>query len=188
LRHTKYIDLRIVGWKEFHDAAPVAFPTSAWPRLRSAASASVVQGDRVDKRRGRLTIYVGAAPGVGKTYKMLRDAHDWRRRGIDVVVGLVETHGREETAAQILNLEVLAKRSYRYEQRTYEELDVEGVIARAPEAVIIDELPHTNTPGSKRESGIKTSSIFLNTASTSLPRSTFNTLKVCTTKWNTSQV
>lgn len=102
-------------------------------------------------RRGRLTIYVGAAPGVGKTYKMLQDANDWRNKGIDVVIGLIETHGRPETAEQVGHLEVLPKRNVRVHEHTYEELDVEGILKRQPKIVLIDELAHTNVPGSERE-------------------------------------
>jgi len=146
LRHTRYIDLRIVGWQE-QDATVAKRTIVDNFHERVFHRTTMTTG----KRQGRLTIYVGAAPGVGKTYKMLRDARDIQRRGMDVVVGLIETHGRDETAAQILDLEVLPRKQYRFEHRTYEELDVEGIVRRDPEAVIVDELPHTNTPGSVRE-------------------------------------
>ncbi|MFD1674087.1 universal stress protein [Alicyclobacillus fodiniaquatilis] len=106
---------------------------------------------RKSARKGNLTIYVGAAPGVGKTYKMLQDANDWLQKGIDVVIGLIETHGRSDTASQIGNLEVLRKRTISIEGRTYEELDVEGILKRNPKIVLIDELAHTNVPGCERE-------------------------------------
>jgi two-component system sensor histidine kinase KdpD len=99
---------------------------------------------------GRLTIYVGAAAGVGKTYRMLQDANDWRRAGVDVVVGLVETHGRAETAAQIGSLEVLPLKEIVLQGRLYSELDVTGILRRKPAVVLIDELAHTNLPGSPR--------------------------------------
>ncbi|WAH43250.1 universal stress protein [Alicyclobacillus fastidiosus] len=108
-------------------------------------------GEKEMARKGRLTIYVGAAPGVGKTYKMLQDANDWLARGMDVVIGLVETHGRPDTAAQIDNLETIPKRLILIEGRTYEELDVEGILKRNPKIVLIDELAHTNVPGCERE-------------------------------------
>lgn len=101
-------------------------------------------------RRGKLTIYVGAAPGVGKTYKMLQDANDWRDKGVDVVVGLIETHGRDETAKQLKNLEVLPKREVAWEGHVYEEMDVMGIIRRRPTVVLIDELAHSNVPGCER--------------------------------------
>jgi len=99
--------------------------------------------------RGKLKVYVGSAAGVGKTYRMLQEAHDLRRRGIDVVVGFVEAHGRAETASQIGDLEVVPRRKIAYREVTLEEMDVDAVIARAPEVVIVDELAHTNVPGSR---------------------------------------
>lgn len=101
-------------------------------------------------QRGHLTIYVGAAPGVGKTYKMLQDANDWKRKGVDVVIGLIETHGRDETAHQIGDLESVPLRTVRFEGHEYQELDVEGILHRHPHTVLIDELPHTNVPGCER--------------------------------------
>jgi len=98
---------------------------------------------------GRLTIYVGAAPGVGKTYKMLQDANDWLARGVDVVAGFIETHGRRETAEQIGRLEVLPRKRINYQGHTYEELDTDAVIRRRPAVVLIDELAHSNVPGSR---------------------------------------
>ena len=109
------------------------------------------QTRRKSMRKGHLTIYVGAAPGVGKTCKMLQDANDWLAKGIDVVIGLIETHGRPDTAAQIGNLEIIPKRLISIEGRTYEELDVEGILKRNPKIVLIDELAHTNVPGCERE-------------------------------------
>src|ERR1700694_3822559 len=99
--------------------------------------------------RGKLKVYIGSAAGVGKTYRMLQEAHDLRRRGIDVVVGFVETHGRAETASQIADMEVVPRRKIAYRGVTLEEMDVDAVIARAPEVVIVDELAHTNVPGSR---------------------------------------
>jgi two-component system sensor histidine kinase KdpD len=99
--------------------------------------------------RGKLKVYIGSAAGVGKTYRMLQEAHDLRRRGIDVVAGFVETHGRAETASQIGDLEVVPRRKIAYRGVTLEEMDVDAVIARAPEVVIVDELAHTNVPGSR---------------------------------------
>ena len=117
------------------------------------------------RSRGKLTIYIGAAPGVGKTYKMLQDAHDWKNRGWDVVIGLIETHGRQETAAQIGDLEVIPKKRIEYEGRVYEELDVDAIIRRNPSIVLIDELAHTNVPGSPVKNAIKTSYICSSTGS-----------------------
>lgn len=99
--------------------------------------------------RARLRVYIGAAPGVGKTYQMLEDAHQMQRQGIDIVVGVIETHGRAETAALIGNLERVALRQIEYRGVTLEEMDVDAVIARRPSIVVVDELAHTNVPGSK---------------------------------------
>jgi two-component system sensor histidine kinase KdpD len=101
------------------------------------------------RERGKLKVYIGSAAGVGKTYRMLQEAHDLRRRGMDVVVGFVETHGRADTAAQIGDLEVVPRRQIAYRGVTLEEMDIDAVIARAPAVVIVDELAHTNVPGSR---------------------------------------
>lgn len=99
--------------------------------------------------KARLRVYIGAAPGVGKTYQMLEDAHQLKRQGVDIVVGMVEAHGREETRALIGDLERVPLRRIEYRHVTLEEMDVEAVIARRPAIAIVDELAHTNVPGSK---------------------------------------
>ena len=99
--------------------------------------------------RGTLRVYLGAAPGVGKTFAMLNEARRKRERGTDVVVGLVETHGRARTAEQIGDLEVIPRRRIEYRGTTFEELDVDAVLARRPEVALVDELAHTNVPGSR---------------------------------------
>ncbi|MEN3533922.1 sensor histidine kinase KdpD [Microbispora sp. ZYX-F-249] len=99
--------------------------------------------------RGRLRIYLGAAPGVGKTYAMLCEGHRRRERGTDVVVGLVETHGRVRTARLLEGLEIVPRRSVTYRGAAFPELDVDAVIARRPRVALVDELAHTNVPGSR---------------------------------------
>ncbi|MFG1706520.1 DUF4118 domain-containing protein [Nonomuraea sp. M3C6] len=99
--------------------------------------------------RGRLRVYLGAAPGVGKTYAMLGEGRRALERGRDVVVGFVETHGRPRTAALLDGVEVIPRKTIVYRGATFTELDVDAVIARAPRVALIDELPHTNVPGSK---------------------------------------
>jgi two-component system, OmpR family, sensor histidine kinase KdpD len=99
-------------------------------------------------RRGRLKLYVGFAAGVGKTYRMLQEAHDLRRRGVDVVVGYIETHGRAETAALIDGLEVVPRTRIEYRGVPVEEMDVDAVVRRRPQIAVVDEIPHTNAPGS----------------------------------------
>ncbi|MEV3982456.1 ATP-binding protein [Nonomuraea sp. NPDC049758] len=99
--------------------------------------------------RGRLRVYLGAAPGVGKTYAMLGEGRRARERGRDVVVGLVETHGRPRTAALLEGMEIIPRRTVVHRGATFTELDVDAVIARRPKVALIDELAHTNVPGSK---------------------------------------
>ena len=99
--------------------------------------------------RASLRVYIGAAPGVGKTYQMLEDAHQMKKQGVDIVVAVVETHGREETAALIGDLERVPMRRIEYRGVTLEEMDTEAVINRHPQVAIVDELAHTNVPGSK---------------------------------------
>jgi two-component system sensor histidine kinase KdpD len=98
----------------------------------------------------RLRVYIGAAPGVGKTYDMLNDAYRMKhQQGMDVVIGLVEPHGREETAARIRDLEIVPQRVIPYHGVSFKEMDVDAILARHPQTVIVDELAHTNVPGSK---------------------------------------
>ncbi len=99
--------------------------------------------------RGRLKIFLGAAPGVGKTFEMLSEGAARRRDGVDVVVGVVETHGRAETEALTRGHEIVPRLDVAYEGRTLEEMDLDAVLARAPRLVLVDELAHTNAPGSR---------------------------------------
>lgn len=99
--------------------------------------------------RGKLKIYIGSAAGTGKTYRMLQEAHDLRRRDIDAVVGFVEAHGRADTEAQIGDLEIVPRIRMEHRGVTLEEMDLAAVVARKPQVAIVDELAHTNVPGSK---------------------------------------
>jgi two-component system sensor histidine kinase KdpD len=102
-------------------------------------------------QRGLLKIYLGAAAGVGKTCRMLEEAHQMRQRGVDVVVGFIETHGRAETADRAIGLEIVPRRRLDYRGVTIEEMDLDAILARKPEWTIVDELPHTNAAGSRHE-------------------------------------
>lgn len=102
-----------------------------------------------DSQQAKLRVYIGAAPGVGKTYQMLEDAHALKKQGADIVVAVVEPHGREDTKAMIGDLERVPMRHIEYRGVTIEEMDVNAVIARHPSIAIVDELAHTNVPGSK---------------------------------------
>ena len=101
------------------------------------------------QRRGRLKVYLGFAPGVGKTYEMLQEAQRLRKQGVDVAVGVVETHGRPETAALVEGLERIAARRVEYRGIVLEEMDVDAILARRPTVVLVDELAHTNAPCGK---------------------------------------
>ena len=100
-------------------------------------------------RRGRLKLYVGFAAGVGKTYRMLEEAHDLRRRGVDVVVAFVEPHARAETEVLIDGLEVVPRLRIEYRGVAVEEMDLDAVLRRKPQVAFVDEIPHTNAPGSR---------------------------------------
>jgi two-component system sensor histidine kinase KdpD len=101
------------------------------------------------QQRGRLKVYLGFAAGVGKTYEMLQEGHRLKSRGVDVVIGYVETHGRAETAAQIGDLEQVPRRRIEYRGVTLEEMDLDALLARRPTVALVDELAHTNAPGSR---------------------------------------
>jgi two-component system, OmpR family, sensor histidine kinase KdpD len=115
--------------------------------LRPSPDALLEAARRED--RGRLKIFLGAAPGVGKTYEMLQTAQLRKREGIDVVVGIVETHGRPETATLLAGLEVIPRQSIEYRGHMLEEMDLDAVLARRPKLVLVDELAHTNAEGSR---------------------------------------
>src|SRR5271168_2672499 len=100
-------------------------------------------------QRGRLKVYIGAAAGVGKTYRMLEEAHQLRDRGVDVVLGFVETHRRRETEERVGDLEVVPRRKIQYRDVELAEMDADAIVARKPDVVVVDELAHTNAPGSR---------------------------------------
>jgi two-component system sensor histidine kinase KdpD len=106
---------------------------------------------RGERQRGRLRIYLGAFPGVGKTYSMLNEAHRRKTYGEDVVVGLVETHGRANTATMLEGLEVIPRKVVDYQGHRIEEMDVDAILRRHPAVCLVDEIAHTNAPGSERQ-------------------------------------
>jgi two-component system, OmpR family, sensor histidine kinase KdpD len=99
--------------------------------------------------RGRLKVFLGAAPGVGKTYEMLNAARARQQEGVNVVVGVVETHGRRETEILLEGLEIIPRLRIEYKRRILEEMDLNAVLARRPQLALVDELAHTNAPGSR---------------------------------------
>ncbi|MCK1993836.1 universal stress protein [Peribacillus muralis] len=151
LRKTRNIDVFIVAdrtekngervipakWKEENKLNP----------YRRLSNEEVVEHiDRI--RQGQLKVYIGAAPGVGKTYTMLREANELKRKGIDIIIGLLETHGREDTYEQIGRLDLIPRQKIQYKNVVLEEMDTDAIIKRNPEVVLVDELAHTNVPGS----------------------------------------
>ncbi len=101
--------------------------------------------------RGKHRIFIGMSPGVGKTYRMLEEGHRLRAEGVDVVIGLLETHNRAETADKAIGLEQVPRRQIAYEGAIFTEMDVEAILSRQPQLALVDELAHTNIPGSERE-------------------------------------
>src|SRR3974390_3024831 len=116
---------------------------------RPSPEALLEAARREERRVGKLRIFVGAAPGVGKTYEMLLQAQARRKDGYDVVIGLVETHGRKETEALLSELEVIPRRKVEYKGQPLTEMDLDAIIARHPQIVLVDELAHTNAEGSR---------------------------------------
>jgi two-component system sensor histidine kinase KdpD len=110
---------------------------------------ALLEAAALEQGRGRLKIFLGAAPGVGKTYEMLSSARARRREGVDVVVGTVETHGRVETEALLQGLEIVPRRRIDYKGHTVEEMDLDAILRHRPKLALVDELAHTNAPGSR---------------------------------------
>ena len=119
------------------------------PEQRPSPDALLEAARREEGRVGKLRIFVGAAPGVGKTYEMLQSARARTKDGYDVVVGVVETHGRKETEALLEGLEIIPRQRIEYRGQLLEEMDLDAIIARRPQIVLVDELAHTNAPGSR---------------------------------------
>src|SRR5262244_3722916 len=117
---------------------------------RPSPEALLAEARRQEKgSTGRLKIFVGAAPGVGKTYEMLQSARAKLKEGVDVVAGVVETHGRQETEALLEGLEVLPRKPTIYVNRILDEFDLDAALKRHPSLILIDELAHSNIPGSR---------------------------------------
>src|SRR3954465_9945098 len=114
---------------------------------RPSPEALLAEANR--ERRGRLKIFLGSAPGVGKTFAMLEAARDQWREKVDVVIGIVEAHGRRDTEALLDGLETLPRRQIDYRGRLFAEMDLDAILRRRPKLVLVDELAHTNIPGSR---------------------------------------
>jgi two-component system sensor histidine kinase KdpD len=130
----------------FVDTQPSEAPNRDGNRRRSPESLLKMVDE---SERAKLRVYIGAAAGVGKTYQMLEDAHELKKQGIDVVVAVVETHGREETKEQIKDLEIIPPQKIEYRGAVFDEMDLDAVIRRKPAVAIVDELAHSNLDGVK---------------------------------------
>src|SRR5262249_46144655 len=116
---------------------------------RPSPEALLEAARREESRAGRLKIFVGAAPGVGKTYEMLQQARARKHDGYDVVIGVVETHGLKQTQSLLEGVDVIPRQRLQYKGQILEEMDLDAVLARRPTIVLVDELAHTNAPGSR---------------------------------------
>lgn len=119
--------------------------------IHAGQSSSLTPAASPPHRRGKHKIFIGMAPGVGKTYRMLEEGQQLKQEGFDVVIGLLETHGREETAQKAIGLEQVPLRTMIWQGRSLLEMDTGAILARSPQLALVDELAHTNIPGAERE-------------------------------------
>lgn len=156
LRRTRNIDVFLVADRAEYEGERI-LPARIVPAAGTAAAQyRRLSSEEVERKigaikRGKFKVYIGAAPGVGKTYTMLREGNDLVKKGIDAAIGLLETHGRAETLAQVGALPVIPRRTIVYQNVSLEEVDTEAIIRRRPEVVLVDELAHTNVPGSNNK-------------------------------------
>src|SRR5690349_21705474 len=108
-----------------------------------------LEAESIQKQRGKLKIFFGASPGVGKTYAMLSAARSLQAQGVDLVIGVVETHGRSETAEMVRGLDLIAPKRIEYKGHELREFDIDAALERKPELILVDELAHSNAPGSR---------------------------------------
>lgn len=155
LKKTRGIDIFIVADRAAHDGERI-IRAQIHPQQVSSESFHRLNEQELDQKieqvkRGRFKVYIGAAPGVGKTYTMLREGNDLLKKGLTVLTGLLETHGRKDTLLQVGELEVLPRRVMDYRGTRLEEMDTDEIIRQRPDVVLVDELAHTNVPGSKHK-------------------------------------
>ncbi|OAS20414.1 histidine kinase [Paenibacillus oryzisoli] len=151
LKRTKNIDVFLVADRASQEGErilPAHIHTPKEPYKFRRLSKQEVEAKIEKIKRGRFKVYIGAAPGVGKTYTMLREGNDLLKKGIDVKIGLLETHGRIETTQQVGDLDILPRAEIQYQGVRLQEMDTEAIIRLRPEVVLVDELAHTNVPGS----------------------------------------
>ncbi|WP_151734966.1 histidine kinase [Paenibacillus tengchongensis] len=152
LRRTRNIDIFVMADRAEQEGERI-LPVKARPE-RQEEPFHRLSSKEMERRirtmgRGTFKVYIGAAPGVGKTYKMLQEGNILLGKGIDVVIGLLETHGRQETIKQVGSLPLIPRAKVSYQNTVLEEMDTDAIIARCPEVVLVDELAHTNVPGSR---------------------------------------
>ncbi|AOZ92469.1 histidine kinase [Paenibacillus crassostreae] len=154
LKKTQNMDVFVIADRAEHEGERILPTKVKGPRASSMYRR--LSSEEVDKqieriRRGQFKVYIGAAPGVGKTYTMLREGNDLQRIGTNVLIGLLETHGRKETAAQVGALGTIPRAIIDYRGAKLEEMDTKEIIKQAPDVILVDELAHTNVPGSKNK-------------------------------------
>lgn len=151
LRKIRNIDVFVMTDRAEHEGERILPVKTRWggqEALFQRLNTREIEEQAQLMRQGTFKIYIGAAPGVGKTYKMLQEGNILKRKGVDVVIGWLETHGRKETAEQVGDLTILPRAAIPYGAVKLEEMDTAALIARRPEVVLVDELAHTNVPGS----------------------------------------
>lgn len=154
LKRTKNIDVFLVADRASQEGErilPAHMHSLKESYTYKRLSKQEVQAKIEKIKRGRFKVYIGAAPGVGKTYTMLREGNDLLKKGIDVKIGLLETHGRKETIEQIGQLDIIPRAEIQYQGVRLEEMDTEAIIRLSPEVILVDELAHSNVPGSKHK-------------------------------------
>ena len=119
--------------------------------MRDEARADALLASLEEEHKGKLKVFLGAAPGVGKTYAMLQAVREQAKEGVDILIGVVETHGRQETLALLDKLAIQPRKLHHHRQQRLEEMDLDGLLERKPAIVVVDELAHTNAPGSRHE-------------------------------------
>ena len=119
--------------------------------MRDEQRADALLASLAEESKGRLKVFLGAAPGVGKTYAMLLAAREQAREGTDILIGVVETHGRQETLALLDQLAILPRKTHLHRQQRLDEMDLDGLLTRKPAIAVVDELAHSNAPGSRHE-------------------------------------
>ena len=119
--------------------------------MRDEVRADALLASLEEEHKGKLKVFLGAAPGVGKTYAMLQAVREQAKEGVDILIGVVETHGRQETLALLDKLAIQPRKLHHHRQQRLEEMDLDGLLERKPAIVVVDELAHTNAPGSRHE-------------------------------------